>query len=61
MESFQRIVNALGKFSENLRSLTLHTDDPLASVALLRTYNDTELAVVSSFDKFAKYTRTKLP
>ena len=55
------IVNALGKFSENLRSLTLHTDDPLASVALLRTYNDTELAVVSSFDKFAKYTRTKLP
>ncbi len=55
------LVNALGQFSVTLTSMTLHADDALASVALLRTYNDTELAVVTSFDTFAKYTRSKLP
>ncbi len=55
------IVNALGRFSENLKSMAQHVDDPLASAALLRTYNDSELAVVTSFDTFAKYAKSKMP
>lgn len=55
------LVNALTHFAATLESLATHADDPIGSVALLRTYNDTELAVVTSFDKLAKYARSKLP
>lgn len=55
------LVNALTHFAATLDSLATHADDPIGSVALLRTYNDTELAVVTSFDKYAKYARSKLP
>lgn len=55
------VVNALGRFSANLQSMIAHADDPLASAALLRTYNETELAVVTSFDSFTKYAKSKMP
>ena len=55
------IANSLAHFSATLQSLALHADDPIGSIALLRTYNDTELAVVTSFDTFATYGRTKTP
>lgn len=55
------LVNALTHFAATLDSLAVHADDPIGSIALLRTYNDTELAVVTSFDKLAKYARSKLP
>ncbi len=56
-----KIANALGHFSATLKAMAIHADDPLASAALLRTYNDTELAVVTSFDTFAKYGKSKTP
>lgn len=55
------IVNALSRFSATLTMMTTHADDPLASVALLRTYNDAEAAVVNSFDTLAQYERLKTP
>ncbi|MCE9541765.1 hypothetical protein K8R03_04400 [Candidatus Kaiserbacteria bacterium] len=54
-------VNALVHFSATLLSMTVHADDPIASVALMRTYNTSELAVVDSFDRLAKYQRMKQP
>ncbi len=55
------MVNALAHFAATLRSMAVHADDPVGSLALLRTYNDVELDVVTSFDAFAKYGRSKMP
>ena len=54
-------VNALAHFSATLNAMAAHAGDPLASVALLRTYNSAELAVVNSFDRIATYERLKQP
>ncbi|MBV9159742.1 MAG: hypothetical protein JO019_04065 [Candidatus Kaiserbacteria bacterium] len=55
------IVNALLRFSSTLNAMATHADDPIASVALLRTYNDAESDVLNSFDKLATYERLKTP
>lgn len=54
-------MNALAHFSATLSAMVTHAGDPLASVALLRTYNSAELAVVNSFDRIATYERLKRP
>jgi hypothetical protein len=60
-ETHLEIVNALAQFSATLNAMVAHADDPIASVALLRNYNDSETAVVNSFDKLAHYERMKQP
>jgi hypothetical protein len=55
------ILNAMLEFSTTLKELAAHADDPIASVALLRNYNDAETGVVQSFDKLAQYERMKQP
>lgn len=55
------LLNALIQFSATLESMVAYAEDPIASMALLRTYNDAEYAVVSSFDKLAQYARLKQP
>lgn len=55
------LLNALTHFSATLEDMVAYAEDPIASMALLRTYNDAEYAVVSSFDKLAQYARLKQP
>lgn len=55
------LLNALSRFSATLANLVSHANDPIASLALLRTYNDAESTVVTSFDKLAQYARLKQP
>jgi hypothetical protein len=61
LDTHLAIANALARFSSTLVSLATHADDPLGSAALLRTYNDAELALVLAFDQFAKYSTDKQP
>jgi hypothetical protein len=53
------LLNALSHFSATIEDLVAHADDPIASLAILRTYNDAETAVVTSFSKLAQYARLK--
>ncbi len=55
------LLNALAQFSATLDDMVAYAEDPIASMALLRTYNDAEYAVVSTFDKLAQYARLKQP
>ena len=55
------LLNALSRFAATLSDLAAHTDDPIGSVALLRTYNDAESGVVNAFDALAHYARSKNP
>lgn len=52
-------LNSLAAFAAILEALAQHADDPFASVALLRTYNDREQSILSSFNALATYYRTK--
>lgn len=49
------ILNAMSKFAATIESLSAHADDPMGSVALLRTYNEAEIGMYTSFDALADY------
>lgn len=51
------ILNALSQFEVILVRLTEHVNDPFASAALLRTFNDSEMRMLLSFDALATYYR----
>lgn len=51
------VLNALSQFGAVLTRLTQHVNDPFASAALLRTFNDSEARMFLSFDALAKYYR----
>ncbi len=53
------ILNAMEKFASTLDALALNAADPYASVALLRTYNEAEAEMYSSFKAFASYYKQK--
>lgn len=55
------LLNSLSRFGATIEDLVAHADDPIASMALLRTYNDVETDVVTSFAKLAQYARLKQP
>lgn len=56
-----RIVNSLLQFAATLEAMVKHADDPMASLALLRTYNSAELEVFTSFNSLAAFQRNKKP
>ena len=53
------MVNALQEFAAMLDALIQNADDPFASVALLRTYNQAEADVLTSFNALAVYYKQK--
>lgn len=53
------ILNALSEFASVVARMTEYADDPFASAALLRTYNETESRLFSSFDALATYEKQK--
>lgn len=55
------VVNAMVEFATVLDSLADHGDDAFASVALLRTYNDAEQKLLTSFDALTRYYAQKQP
>ncbi len=56
-----RIINSLLQFAATLEAMVKHADDPMASLALLRTYNSAELKVFTSFNSLATFQRNKTP
>lgn len=50
-----RLANALGAFANTLERMTQFANDPFASAALLRTYNDAERDFDLAFDGLIKY------
>ncbi len=53
------IINALSEFGAIIERLARHANDAFASAALLRTYNNSEVNLVNSFNKLAEYYRGK--
>lgn len=53
------ILNAMEEFAATLDAQIANADDPIASVVLLRTYNQGEADVLSSFAALATYYREK--
>lgn len=53
------VVNSLLQFSATLKQMVKYADDPIASLALLRAYNDAELYVFTSFNSLASYQKNK--
>jgi hypothetical protein len=54
-EEHLRTVNAIGKYAETLDRLVRFANDPLALLALLRTYNESEREMFLAFDALAKF------
>ncbi len=52
-------INSLILFSATLLQMVKYADDPMASLALLRAYNDAELDVFTSFNALASYQKNK--
>lgn len=50
-----RLINATGVFAETLERMARFANDPLANMALLRTYNDAERDYDLAFDALVKY------
>lgn len=50
-----RAVNSLGAFASIIDELVRFADDPLTSVAILRTYNDSEQELLYAFDALSQY------
>jgi hypothetical protein len=50
-----RAVNAVAFFAETLERLVRFANDPLATMALLRTYNESEREFLLAFDALAKF------
>ncbi len=59
VEAHIGILNALAQFAATLDAQVANVRDPLASVALLRSYNEAEAGVLSSFNTLATYFRQK--
>ena len=55
------ILNSMEYFGSALEHMTEYADDPFASVALLRTYNDAEQKMLFSFNELGQYYKNKLP
>ena len=53
------IVNAMGEFASTLDALATHADDPFAVAALLRTYNEGEANILTSFNSLTTYYKSK--
>jgi hypothetical protein len=53
------ILGAMEYFAAVLEQLAAHVDDPFAAAALIRTYNDAEYAMLSSFGQLGPYYRSK--
>ena len=53
------VVNSLIEFASTLEAMAKNADDSMATLALLRAYNDGEQAVLTSFDSLARYQRQK--
>ena len=53
------ILNAMQSFAATLEALASHANDPFASGALLKNYNQGESDIVSSFQSLATYFRSK--
>ena len=45
----------MGQFGAALEALADNADDPITSTVLLRSYNDAENNMISSFNNLAKY------
>lgn len=52
-------LNALSEFGVVVERLARHAEDAFASAALLRTYNESEARLFTSFNTLAKYYRSK--
>jgi len=50
-----RVVNATATFAQTLERLVRFANDPLATMALLRTYNESEREFLLAFDALAKF------
>jgi hypothetical protein len=50
-----RAANATGTYAQTLERLVRFAKDPLATMALLRTYNDSEREYLLAFDALAKF------
>lgn len=50
-----RAINALGAYADSLRQLIRYADEPLSTLAVLRTYNDAEREMLYAFDALASY------
>jgi hypothetical protein len=50
-----RVVNAIGNYAETLERLVRFANDPIASMALLRTYNEAEREYILAFDVLADF------
>jgi hypothetical protein len=55
-----RAMNAIGAYAETLERMVRFASDPLASMALLRTYNDKERDFDLAFDALVKYYARKI-
>jgi len=55
------ILNAMQKFGATLDALSRHSDDALASAALLRTFNESEERMYRSFNALSAYYSQKSP
>lgn len=50
-----RTVNSLGSYADSLLQLIRYADDELATLTVLRTYNDAEREMLYAFDALASY------
>jgi len=55
------ITNSLLQFATTLDAMIKNADDPMATLALLRTYNTAEQEVYASFNALASYEKRKIP
>lgn len=55
-----RVMNAVGAFAHTLERMVRFANDPLANLALLRTYNDSEREFDLAFDALVKYYARKV-
>ncbi len=53
------ILNAMSQFAATLDAMVAHADDPFASVALLRGYNQAEADMLFSFNNLTTYYKSK--
>lgn len=56
-----RVANALLQFAATLEQMVRYADEPVASLALLRTYNTAEQEVFNSSDSLVAFERSKTP
>jgi ABC-type antimicrobial peptide transport system permease subunit len=59
-ETHLEVANALSFFSVVLNNMVAKADDPIASLALLRTYNQSEQYVQTTFNVLSVYYRSRL-